>query len=63
MENFIKVGISVMILNGNKILLGHRSKNKKDELLKLQVLSSLFFNKISTFTCYRGMFNEFYDFN
>lgn len=30
MNNYIKVGIGVMILNGSKILLGHRSKNKKD---------------------------------
>ncbi len=30
MENYIRVGIGVMILNGNKILLGHRAKNKKD---------------------------------
>ena len=30
MENHIKVGIGVMILNENKILLGHRAKNKKD---------------------------------
>ena len=30
MESCIKVGVGVMILDGNKILLGHRSKNKKD---------------------------------
>ena len=30
MENNIKVGIGIMILNENKILLGHRAKNKKD---------------------------------
>ena len=30
MEKYVKVGIGVMILDGNKILLGHRSKNKKD---------------------------------
>ena len=30
MEQYIKVGIGVMILDGNKILLGHRNKNKKD---------------------------------
>lgn len=30
MEQHIKVGIGVMILEGNKILLGHRAKNKKD---------------------------------
>ena len=30
MNNNIKVGIGVMILDGNKILLGHRSKNRKD---------------------------------
>lgn len=30
MENYIRVGIGVMILDQNKILLGHRSKNKKD---------------------------------
>ncbi len=30
MENIIKVGVGVMILNDNKILLGHRSKDRKD---------------------------------
>lgn len=30
MENVIKVGIGVMIKNGNKILLGHRCDNYKD---------------------------------
>lgn len=30
MQNVIKVGIGVMILNGNKVLLGHRATNKKD---------------------------------
>ena len=30
MENHIKIGIGVMILDKNKILLGHRAKNKKD---------------------------------
>lgn len=30
MEQYIKVGIGIMILDGNKILLGHRNKNKKD---------------------------------
>lgn len=30
MEQYIKVGIGVMILEGNKILLGHRAKDKKD---------------------------------
>ena len=30
MENYIRVGIGVMILNENKILLGNRAKNKKD---------------------------------
>lgn len=30
MDNHIKVGIGVMILDNNKILLGHRCKNKKD---------------------------------
>lgn len=30
MDKYIKVGIGVMILDGNKILLGHRSKDKKD---------------------------------
>ena len=29
MENNIKVGIGVMILNEDKILLGHRAKNKR----------------------------------
>lgn len=30
MEKYIKIGIGVMILDENKILLGHRSRNKKD---------------------------------
>ena len=30
MDKHIKVGIGVMILDGNKVLLGHRSINKKD---------------------------------
>ena len=30
MDKHIKVGIGVMILDGNKILLGHRAKDKKD---------------------------------
>ena len=30
MENVIKVGLGVMIKDGNKILLGHRSKKTKD---------------------------------
>lgn len=30
MEQSVKVGIGVMILNGDKILLGHRAKHKKD---------------------------------
>ena len=30
MDKYIKVGIGVMILDDNKILLGHRVKNKKD---------------------------------
>ncbi len=30
MEKIIKVGLGIMIKDGNKILLGHRSKNKKD---------------------------------
>lgn len=30
MDKYIKIGIGVMILDGNKILLGHRAKNKKD---------------------------------
>ena len=29
MDKFIKVGIGVMILDDNKVLLGHRSKDKK----------------------------------
>ncbi len=28
MDKYIKVGIGVMILDGNKILLGHRAKEK-----------------------------------
>ena len=30
MQNYIRVGIGVMIFDENKVLLGHRSKNKKD---------------------------------
>ena len=30
MENHIKVGIGVMIKDGNKVLLGHRTINRKD---------------------------------
>ena len=30
MDKFIKVGRGVMILDDNKVLLGHRSKDKKD---------------------------------
>ena len=30
MDKYIKIGIGVMILDGNKILLGHRAKDKKD---------------------------------
>ena len=30
MENHVRVGIGVMIKNGNKILLGHRNINRKD---------------------------------
>lgn len=30
MENCVRVGIGVMIKDGNKILLGHRSVNRKD---------------------------------
>lgn len=30
MDKFIKVGIGVMILDDNKVLLGHRSRDKKD---------------------------------
>lgn len=30
MEKHIKIGIGVMILDGNKVLLGHRAINKKD---------------------------------
>ena len=30
MENYIKIGIGVIVLNGNKILLGHRAKDRKD---------------------------------
>ena len=29
-QQHIKIGIGVMILDGDKILLGHRAKNKKD---------------------------------
>lgn len=30
MENCVRVGIGIMIKDGNKVLLGHRSKNRKD---------------------------------
>ena len=30
MDKFIKVGMGVMILDDNQVLLGHRSKDKKD---------------------------------
>ena len=30
MEQYIKIGLGVMILDGNKILLGHIAKDKKD---------------------------------
>lgn len=30
MENNIKVGIGIMIKDGNKVLLGHRAKDAKD---------------------------------
>ena len=30
MENFVRVGIGVMIKDDNKILLGHRTINRKD---------------------------------
>lgn len=30
MENIIKVGIGIMIRDGNKVLLGHRIKDRKD---------------------------------
>lgn len=30
MNKYIKVGIGVMLLDDNKILLGHRAKDKKD---------------------------------
>ena len=36
MNNYIKIGIGVMILDGNKILLGHRAKNKKDTKKNIQ---------------------------
>ena len=36
MDKFIKVGIGVMILDDNKVLLGHRSKDKKDTGGKLE---------------------------
>lgn len=39
MDKYIKVGIGVMILDGNKILLGHRAKDKKiqEEYMRLIV--------------------------
>ena len=30
MQNYIKVGIGVMVLDGNKVLLGHRVEHAKD---------------------------------
>lgn len=30
MENVIKIGLGIMIKDGNKVLLGHRAKNRKD---------------------------------
>ena len=30
MEKYIKIGIGVIVLDGNKILLGHRAKDRKD---------------------------------
>lgn len=30
MENYIKVGLGIMIKDGNKVLLGHRTKERKD---------------------------------
>ena len=30
MDKFIKIGVGVMILDGDKVLLGHRAKDKKD---------------------------------
>jgi len=30
MENQVRVGIGIMIKDGNKVLLGHRAKNRKD---------------------------------
>ena len=32
MDKFIKVGIGVMILDDNQVLLGNRSKDKKDNV-------------------------------
>ena len=31
MEQYIKIGIGVMILDENKILLGHRAKDKENK--------------------------------
>ena len=45
MENYIKVGIGVMILNENKILLGHRTKNKKD-IINIDARKSVCYNII-----------------
>jgi len=30
LENYIKVGLGIMIKDGNKVLLGHRTKERKD---------------------------------
>ncbi|MDO4391690.1 MAG: hypothetical protein Q4C11_01125 [Clostridium sp.] len=40
MDKFIKVGIGVMILDDNQVLLGHRSKDKKDTGGIFEIISS-----------------------
>lgn len=40
MDKFIKVGIGVMILDDNKVLLGHRSKDKKGTGGIFEIISS-----------------------
>ena len=40
MDKYIKIGIGVMILDGNKILLGHRAKDKKDTGGIFEIISS-----------------------
>ena len=47
MEQYIKIGIGVMILDNNKILLGHRIKNK---LANFKKYANLYFIIIKQYT-------------